>query len=87
LWPVNDESTSKFMALFYSNLKSLPKAEALRLAQIEMIKGETGKGIVRGVGGITTQSKTSKPSQEPGQTVNGSHPFFWAPFILLGDWK
>ena len=59
----------------------------MRLAQIEMIRGETGKGIVRGVGGVTTQSKTPKASNEPGRTVNGSHPFFWAPFILLGDWK
>jgi len=61
--------------------------EALRRAQIEMIKGKTGQRIVRGVGSITAQAKTSKPSREQPQTVNGSHSFFWAPFILLGDWK
>jgi len=87
LWSVNDESTSKFMSLFYADLKHYPKAEALRLAQIEMIRGQTGKGIVRGVGGVTAQSKTLKTSDESGRTIDGSHPFFWAPFILLGDWK
>ena len=75
------------MSLFYANLKHYPKAEALRLAQIEMIRGQTGKGIVRGVGGVTAQSKTLKTSDESGRTIDGSHPFFWAPFILLGDWK
>jgi CHAT domain-containing protein len=74
------------MSLFYKNLKSYPKSESLRMAQLEMIRGKTGKGIVRGVGGITT-SKEGKPKQESTMTVDGSHPYFWAPFILLGDWK
>jgi CHAT domain-containing protein/cytochrome c-type biogenesis protein CcmH/NrfG len=87
LWSVNDESTSRLMALFYSNLRSFPKAEALRRAQLEMIGGETGKGVVRGVGGVTVRPKTPGTSQKTARTINGSHPFFWAPFILIGDWK
>ncbi|MFQ5963673.1 MAG: tetratricopeptide repeat protein [Candidatus Scalinduaceae bacterium] len=86
LWSVNDKSTSELMGLFYKNLKTHSKAEALRLAQLEMINGEVGKGIVRGVGGITI-SKEDKDKPQTQMTVNGSHPFFWAPFILLGDWK
>jgi len=86
LWKVNDSSTSKLMGMFYKNLKNHSKAEALRMAQIEMIRGEVGKGIVRGVGGITT-SKESKPRLQAPMTVDGSHPYFWAPFILLGDWQ
>ena len=86
LWKVNDQSTSEFMNLFYRNLKSYPKSEALRMAQLEMIRGKTGKGIVRGVGGITI-SKEGKSKQESTMTVDGSHPYFWAPFILVGDWK
>ncbi|HDH05196.1 MAG TPA: CHAT domain-containing protein, partial [Nitrospirae bacterium] len=86
LWSVNDRSTSELMGMFYKNLRNHSKAEALRMAQIEMIRGEVGKGIVRGVGGITT-SKEAKSGTEPAMTVDGSHPYFWAPFILLGDWK
>ena len=86
LWNVNDKSTSDLMNLFYKNLKTHSKAEALRMAQLEMINGEVGRGIVRGVGGITT-SEESKDKPQSSTTVNGSHPYFWAPFILLGDWK
>jgi CHAT domain-containing protein/tetratricopeptide (TPR) repeat protein len=86
LWKVNDSSTAEFMSMFYKNLKKYPKSEALRMAQIEMIHGDVGKGIVRGVGGITT-SKEGRPSQQSSLTVDGSHPYFWAPFILIGDWK
>tara|TARA_B100000315_G_scaffold65051_1_gene59014 strand:- start:478 stop:4080 length:3603 start_codon:yes stop_codon:yes gene_type:complete len=85
LWKVNDKSTSDLMSLFYKNLKTHSKVEALRMAQLEMINGEVGRGIVRGVGGITA-SEEGEGSSDPQMTVNGSHPYFWAPFILLGDW-
>jgi CHAT domain-containing protein len=88
LWKVNDQSTAELMTLFYQNLKTLNKAEALRRAQIEMIKGDVGAGIVRGVGGITTAKKAQTvPVKESARTVDGSHPYFWAPFVLIGDWK
>ena len=86
LWKVNDQSTSELMNLFYKNLKTHSKVEALRMAQLEMINGEVGRGIVRGVGGITT-SEEGKDKHQSSRTVNRSHPYFWAPFILLGDWK
>jgi len=43
-------------------------------------------GIVRGVGGITI-SNEGEDNPQTSITVNGSHPYFWAPFILLGDWN
>jgi CHAT domain-containing protein/Tfp pilus assembly protein PilF len=59
LWSVSDESTAILMKNFYSNLKQgKTKAEALRLAQVDMVKSK-----------------------------NYSHPFYWAGFILNGDWK
>jgi CHAT domain-containing protein len=88
LWKVNDQSTAELMTLFYKNLKTLSKASALRTAQIEMIKGPAGKGIVRGVGGITATKKAQITAvKESTRTVDGSHPYFWAPFVLIGDWK
>jgi Uncharacterized protein conserved in bacteria len=86
LWNVNDESTSDLMSFFYKNLKTHSKVESLRMAQLEMINGEAGRGIVRGVGGIAT-SEDDQGDPQSQMIVNGSHPYFWAPFILLGDWK
>jgi CHAT domain-containing protein len=87
LWKVNDESTSKMMNLFYKNLKSNKKVEALRSSQIEMIRGKTGKGIVRGVGGITGPKGKKEDLKQQTTVVDGSHPYFWAPFVLFGDWQ
>lgn len=88
LWKVNDQSTAALMTLFYQNLKTYNKAEALRKAQLELINGSVGSGIVRGVGGITTEKKVQiVPLREAVRKIDGSHPYFWAPFILIGDWK
>lgn len=38
LWNVNDEATADLMKRFYENLKGMDKAEALRLAQIELLQ-------------------------------------------------
>ena len=56
------------------------------MAQLEMINGEVGRGIVRSVGGITI-SNEGEDNPQTSITVSGSHPYFWAPFILLGDWN
>ncbi len=56
LWDISDVSTSAFMERFYFYLKDHNKSEALRLAQIDIMK-------------------------------KYNHPFFWAPFILTGDWR
>ena len=56
LWDVSDRASSELMERFYFHLKDKNKAEALRLAQIELMK-------------------------------KYRHPFFWAPFVLTGDWR
>ncbi|MBX2866164.1 MAG: CHAT domain-containing protein [Leptolyngbyaceae cyanobacterium MAG.088] len=59
LWSVNDDSTAKLITQFYEELSNteLSKAEALRFAQIAILK-------------------------DP----EYSHPFYWAPFVLIGNW-
>jgi len=51
-------------------------------------------GMRRGVGGIVTLGETPSaqlpaPGSEPHapSSVSTSHPYFWAPFILVGDGK
>jgi CHAT domain-containing protein len=85
LWKVSDTGTSQLMQSLYANLKAgMPKAEALRQAQLNLIheqkqtEGQTGRsgGIVPLPSGKSTPTPTTF-----------SDPFFWAPFILIGDWR
>jgi CHAT domain-containing protein len=91
LWSVDDSSTAHLMASFYRNLKTMSKVEALRQAQLGLIRGEGRSDLLarRGVGGIGKLGETQKPesaSQDP-ISISTSHPYFWAPFILVGDGK
>lgn len=91
LWKVEDRSTAALMASFYRNLRTMTKVEALRQAQLELIRGVGGGELLakRGVGGIGKLGEIarSKPRSPGSLTVSASHPYFWAPFILVGDGK
>ena len=70
LWSVDDSSTAQLMASFYRNLKTMSKVEALRQAQLELIRGEGHSDLLarRGVGGIGKLGETPEtqsPSQDP----------------------
>ena len=91
LWKVEDSSTAALMASFYKNLKTMSKVEALRQAQLALITGKASSDLLarRGVGGI---GKLGEVPEERNRTassasISTSHPFFWAPFILVGDGK
>jgi CHAT domain-containing protein len=91
LWSVDDSSTAHLMASFYKNLKTMSKVEALRQAQLELIRGEGRSDLLarRGIGGVGKLGETpSAPLSAPSSvSVSTSHPYFWAPFILVGDGK
>jgi CHAT domain-containing protein len=86
LWYVSDEGTLGLMSEFYQQLKTAPmKAEALRQAQIAMIKGQ-----VRFEGGqlLTTGSRGAvplPPELAQGGEKNLSHPAYWAAFTMIGS--
>ncbi|MBI2986052.1 MAG: CHAT domain-containing protein [Deltaproteobacteria bacterium] len=93
LWKVEDSSTAALMASFYKNLRTMSKVEALRQAQLELIRGQTSSDLLarRGVGGIgklgeVPEAKLQSPTPIPA-SISTSHPYFWAPFILVGDGK
>gem|GEM_PF-3291601 len=58
LWSVDDKATSMVMKEFYTNLKTMNKVDALRAAQIKLIKSGAFQ-----------------------------HPYFWSPFVLIGDYR
>lgn len=62
LWSVDDSAASELIIEFFNQLNNNPninKAEALKNAQLKLLKGENTK--LR-------------------------HPFYWSPYILVGNW-
>ena len=86
-------SAASLMASFYKNLKTMSKVEVLRQAQLQLIRGEARSDLLprRGIGGVGKLGEVPAPnSQSPTPdpvSVSTSHPYFWAPFILVGDGK
>jgi len=78
LWSVSDLSTSKLMARFHEAIKAgRPADEALHEAKLWLIEQTFTPADLRGPGGVSAAGE-----EEAGISVR--HPFFWAPFILVG---
>jgi CHAT domain-containing protein len=87
LWDVNDASTSRLMSDFYGRWVKNPaagKAEALRQAQLALLRGSsaTAPNTAKQRGPLLEQNETSAIGD-----AKYSHPFFWAPFVLIGNYQ
>ena len=90
LWDVNDSSTSRMMSDFYSrwvNNPALGKAEALRQAQLAFLHASSApqssapqSGTGRGIQFADQPTTTASP-------ITYAHPYYWAPFILIGNYQ
>lgn len=85
LWPIADDASGTLMANFYEGLVSLDldKADALRRAQIAMLRGVSAETVNLAERGMTDPDQ---PSATPEQAVTTRHPYYWSPFILMGNW-
>ena len=71
-WSVADQTTAELMLHFYRHLRSgLPKDEALRAAQLELIRGP-----------VPVKNRRGEMVER-----DLSLPYYWAAFQVIGDWR
>jgi CHAT domain-containing protein len=114
LWPLADDSSPLLMREFYRTRESadgMVKAEALRKAQLAMLKGSARVNrstkvrkqapnfpvMITGNDGkprdgstradIVYVTEKDAPLYQRDWKKPFSHPYYWAPFILVGNWR
>jgi CHAT domain-containing protein len=92
LWKVDDAATALLMEEFYANLwgKKLPRLEALRQAQIFLLRNpekvaERRKELERELATRGLKLGAARPLPNGGKVEGRSHPALWAAFVLSGD--
>jgi len=71
LWPVSDASTAKFMGEFYENLKQPGAKQADALRKAQL--------------SLLESLKTNPPFPELKNLP--PHPYYWSPYVLVGNWQ
>jgi CHAT domain-containing protein/Tfp pilus assembly protein PilF len=103
LWPVSDVGTPELMTRFYTLRASNPamtKGEAFYRAQVSLVRGEkigdrsVTKPAIAPTGGqgsraenFAAGTRANLPLFVKNADRPFAHPFYWAPFVLIGNWR
>ena len=86
LWSVNDASTGELMGDFYKRWAEgagkVTKTEALREAQLDLLRGQPKPKFGGSGRGLVAENATMQDVP-----LGYSHPYYWAPFVLMGNWR
>ena len=92
LWPVSDRSTSALMQTFYQLRAANPgvaKAELLRRAQASLLAGRlavpAGTAADRALVHEEGAPVAGQPTFTPDPKAPFAHPYYWAPFVMIGN--
>lgn len=94
LWQVSDEGTKELMLNFYRIRQANPqisKAEALRVAQTALLIGKT-KARAAGDANRSdllniSDGNVKQPKFKKDENTPFAHPYYWSPFVLIGNWR
>ena len=92
LWSVADSSTKDFMVEFYRlyGNEGKSKAAAMRLSQLKLMYGKYSADEVADkhrADAFVAPADGSLPKFVPDPNAPFAHPFYWSPFILIGNWR
>jgi CHAT domain-containing protein/tetratricopeptide (TPR) repeat protein len=87
LWPIDDGGTAAFMKTLYLARLSvrMDKAGALQAAQLALLQGRAAKKSSDKKAGRRSAAAIDAGAKSTAGSY--SHPSYWAPFILMGDWR
>ena len=94
LWPVSDAATPPLMTALYGYRQQHPTAslaEALQAAQLYLLHKPmpaSADTVHRGTEAVLSSGDSGNlPSFGFDPKAPYAHPFYWAPFILIGNWR